>query len=134
MGGPVRSNGWQWRLRRALVAMWVAAACEGVAAGQQRPLVTEDPMTVGSGQLLVEVGGEGARGISFPASGLRGDLVSGPVVGISVGVGPIAEIQIDGSFYRQLTITERRQAPLSNSLSLDGNTTSAVDDFVIATK
>jgi hypothetical protein len=51
-----------------------------------------------------------------------------------VGVGPIAEIQVDGSFYRQLTITERRPAPLSSVLSFTGNKTSAVDDFVIATK
>ncbi len=104
------------------------------AAAQQRPFVTEDPRTVGSGQVLLESGVDVARGITFPASGLRGDLVTGPTLGISVGVGPIAEIQIDGSFYRRLTITERIPAPLSGVLSFTGNTTSSVDDFVIATK
>lgn len=116
----------------ALVAAWALVAES--AGAQQRPLVTEDPQTVGAGQILVETGGEWMRAITFPISGLRGDLVSGPTVGISVGVGPIAEIQIDGSPYRQLTITERRPAPLSPVLSISGTTTSAVDDFVIATK
>jgi hypothetical protein len=104
------------------------------ADAQQRPLVTEDPQTVGAGQVLIETGVDWMRGVTFPISGLRGDLVSGPTIGLSVGVGPIAEIQIDGSPYRQLRITERREAPLSAVLSLNGATTSAVDDFVIATK
>jgi hypothetical protein len=118
---------------RAMVMLIVGAQAASAAA-QQRPLVTEDPLTVGGGQILVETGVDWAQGITFPASGLRGDLVSGPTIGVSVGVGPIAEIQIDGSFYRQLTIKERIPAPLSGVLSFTGNRTSAVDDFVIATK
>ena len=117
-----------------LLALLIVGTHAASASAQQRPLVTEDPLTVGGGQILIETGVDWAQGITFPASGLRGDLVSGPTVGISVGVGPIAEIQVDGSFYRQLTITERRQAPLSSVLSFTGNKTSAVDDFVIATK
>ena len=120
-----------------LMGMTVLAgtlAMAGTAAAQQRPLVTEDPRTVGGGQILVETGVDWMRAVAFPVSGLRGDLVSGPSIGISVGVGPIAEIQIDGSPYRQLSITERRPAPLSPILKVDGTTTSAVDDVVIATK
>ncbi|MFN8644430.1 MAG: hypothetical protein U0802_23260 [Candidatus Binatia bacterium] len=104
------------------------------AAAQQRPLVTEDPQPIGGGQVLLETGVDWMRGITFPTSGLKGDLVSAPTIGISVGVGPIAEIQIDGSPYRRLSITERRLAPMSAILSFDGSTTSAVDDVVIATK
>jgi hypothetical protein len=106
------------------------------AAGhaQQRPLVTEDPITVGAGQILVEMGADWAKDVTFPISGLRGDLISAPTIGISVGVGPIAEIQVDGSPYRSLQIAERRQAPLTSILSLDGNRTTDVDDVVIATK
>lgn len=114
--------------------MLAGAMLAGRAEAQQRPLVTEDPQTVGAGQILLETGVDWMQGVSFPASGLRGDLISGPTIGISVGVGPIAEIQIDGSPYRQLTITERRAAPLSPGLSFSGDTTSAVDDFVVATK
>ena len=116
------------------IAAGMALAQATAASAQQRPLVTEDPLTVGSGQILLETGVDWARGITFPSSGLRGDLVTGPSLGISVGVGPIAEIQIDGSFYRKLTVKERIPAPLSSVLSFTGNTTSSVDDFVIATK
>lgn len=116
------------------IAAGMALAQATAASAQQRPLVTEDPLTVGSGQILLETGVDWARGITFPSSGLRGDLVTGPSLGISVGVGPIAEIQIDGSFFRKLTIKERIPAPLSSVLSFTGNTTSSVDDFVIATK
>ncbi len=116
------------------IAAGMALAQATAASAQQRPLVTEDPLTVGSGQILLETGVDWARGTTFPSSGLRGDLVTGPSLGISVGVGPIAEIQIDGSFFRKLTIKERIPAPLSSVLSFTGNTTSSVDDFVIATK
>ena len=130
MTGRQWSKAWA---TRAMVMLTVGALAASAEA-QQRPLVTEDPLTVGGGQILIETGVDWARGITFPASGLRGDLISGPTIGISVGVGPIAEIQVDGSFYRQLTITQRTPAPLSGVLSFTGNKTSAVDDFVIATK
>lgn len=125
------SGGW-WA--SGLAAFTFATALATPAVAQQRPLVTEDPLTVGTGQLLVETGVDVMRGVTFPLSGLRGDLVSGPTIGISVGVGPIAEIQIDGSVYRKLRITERLAAPLSTALSFTGSETQAVDDFVIATK
>lgn len=130
----VTGRQWNAAWTTGLLAVLIVGTHAASAGAQQRPLVTEDPLTVGGGQILIETGVDWAQGITFPASGLRGDLVSGPTIGISVGVGPIAEIQVDGSFYRQLTITERRQAPLSSVLSFSGNKTSAVDDFVIATK
>jgi hypothetical protein len=119
-------------MRAAVAALMITAA--GEAAAQQRPLVTEDPVTVGAGQVLIEMGVDWARDILFPISGLRGDLLTAPAVGVSVGVGPIAEIQIDGSPYRRLRITERRVAPLSRLVPLNLTETDAVDDIVIATK
>ena len=114
-------------------AVMVAAPIAPVEA-QQRPLVTEDPATVGGGQILVEMGVEWARDTAFPVSGLRGDLLTAPAIGISVGVGPIAEIQIDGSPYRSLRVTEQAEAPLSGLLPPGLTETHAVDDMVIATK
>ena len=130
MRGAQGRGAW-WRVAAAgLAGLAVAVAAEA----QQRPLVTEDPQTVGAGQVLIETGVDWMQGITFPASGLKGDLVSGPTIGISVGVGPIAEIQIDGSPYRRLTITDRRPAPLAAVLTVTGTQTTAVDDFVVATK
>lgn len=122
------------RRRYAAIVGSLVMAWTTQAAAQQRPLVTEDPATVGAGQVLLEMGGDWARAVTFPISGLRGDLTTAPTIGISVGVGPIAEIQIDGSPYRRLQITERRPAPLTPVLSVSGNQTTSVDDVVIATK
>lgn len=109
-----------------------AAASE--AAAQQRPLITEDPETIGGGRLLIEAGVDAEHDTFFPLSGLRGNRVVVPTMGVSIGLSSIAELQIDGAIYQRLTITERRQAPLSSILEIDGNQTSDVEDFVIATK
>jgi hypothetical protein len=57
-----------------------------------------------------------------------------PAVSVSVGLSSIAELQIDGAFYQRLNITERRDAPLAALLDFDGDETTDVDDFIIATK
>ena len=102
--------------------------------GQQRPLVTEDPETVGAGRLLVEAGFDYARGVDYPASGLTGHLSRFPLIGISLGVGSVGEIQIDGGLYNHLSITDRRAAPLSHMLTVSGETTSDFEDMVVGTK
>jgi hypothetical protein len=106
-----------------------------VAVAQQRPLVTEDPETIGAGRVLVEGGFDVRRGISFPASGLEGNLLRVPLIGISVGVSSIAEIQIDGGFHNRLSISTRdATAPLAGVVTATGESTSDVEDFVIGTK
>jgi hypothetical protein len=115
-----------------VVAIWMMSL--GTASAQQRPLVTEDPETIGSGLMLFEAGLDQQRDVFYPASGLQGNLLRVPVVGLSFGVSSIAEIQIDGGFYNRLTVTSRRDAPLSNLLDFTGNQTSDVEDLVVATK
>jgi hypothetical protein len=106
-----------------------------VAAAQQRPLVTEDPETIGAGRVLVEAGLDYGDDIEFPASGLKGDLWRVPLVGLSVGVSSIAEIQIDGGFYNHLSITERDlSAPLAGMVTATGDSTSDIQDFSIGAK
>lgn len=104
------------------------------AAAQQRPLVTEDPEVIGSGIVLLEGGFDYARDMFFPASGLQGNLLRAPLLGVSVGISSIAELQIDGGFYDRLSITQRHTAPLSNQLNFTGATTHDVEDIVVATK
>lgn len=120
----------RWMVVVALLA-WMPGA---VAGAQQRPLVTEDPETVGEGRVLIEAGLDVLRDVSFPVSGLKGDLFAGPTAGVSIGIGRIAELQIDGGFYRRLRITERRNAPLSPTLDFDGDETSTFEDITIGTK
>jgi hypothetical protein len=104
------------------------------AFAQQRPLVTEDPETIGGGRLLIEVGVDSERDVFFPVSGLKGDSLAAPAFGISIGLSSIAELQFDGGFYQRLDITERRAAPLARLLNFEGDRTTDVEDFVVGTK
>jgi hypothetical protein len=121
-------------MRRTIRLLLGVLCLAAPAAAQQRPLVTEDPETVGSGLILVEGGVDVQRGILFPVSGLEGNLLRLPTLGLSIGVSPIAEIQIDGGFYNRLDIKDRRPAPYSDALDFTGDQTSDVEDLVLATK
>lgn len=118
----------------AIAAIALVVSLATAAAAQQRPLVTEDPETVGPGVILVEGGMDYLHDQFFPASGLTGNLLKLPVLGISFGLSSIAEIHISGGFYDRLAITGRAPAPLSDMLTVTGDTTSDVDDIVLATK
>ena len=106
----------------------------GLVFAQQRPLVTEDPETIGAGRLLIEGGFDYGSGVEYPVSGLEGNLFRFPLVGVSVGLSSIAEIQIDGGFYNHLSITSREPAPLSDMVTATGDSTSSIEDIVIGTK
>ena len=126
------------RARRALAgALTIAAALAAApgAAAQQRPLVTEDPETIGAGRVLIEGGVDYTRDAVYSVSGLEGNLLRVPVLGVSIGVSSIAEIQVDGAFYNRLTITGRDPAaPLAGLVTATGDSTSSVEDIVVATK
>jgi hypothetical protein len=104
------------------------------ASAQQRPLVTEDPETVGAGLILIEGGFDWGHGVFYPTSGLTGNLLRAPLLGVSVGLGSIAELQLDGGFYDKLTVTNRAPAPLASMMNFTGDTTHDVEDIVVATK
>jgi hypothetical protein len=124
--------------RRLVVALFALAALiapSRYAAAQQRPLITEDPEPIGAGRLLIEGGIDFARDQQYPVSGLQGNLLRVPTIGISVGLSSIAELQIDGGFYDRLNITSRDpNAPLASLLTVTGNSTHDVSDIVVATK
>jgi hypothetical protein len=112
----------------------VVVLAASAAFAQQRPLVTEDPETIGAGRLLLEGGVEYARDAVYPVSGLRGNLWRLPLVGISVGVSSIAEIQIDQASFSHLEITSRRPGPLTGLVTATGSSTTDTDDLLIGAK
>lgn len=116
----------------------VSVACLALArpsAAQQRPLVTEDPEPIGAGRVLVEGGIDFAHDSKYPVSGLTGNLLSAPALGISVGISSIAEFQIDGGSFSRLEISKRDPtAPLASLVTSTGTSASDVDDIVVATK
>jgi hypothetical protein len=104
------------------------------AAAQQQPLTTQDPQTIGGGQILVRGEFSYARDAVFPLTGLTGNLWQLPVLGIDVGLGPIADLQLTGGPYDELSITKRATAPFSDLVLVPGDSTHAVDDISIGTK
>lgn len=120
----------QWMAVLGVVGVLMAAP----VAAQQRPLVTEDPEPIGAGRVLIESGFELARGAEYPASGLEGKLFRAPMMGVSVGISSIAELQMDMSLFDRLSITRRNTAPLASLVTATGGQTSDVGDLIVGTK
>ena len=117
----------------AFAVVWLG--CSSVPFAQQRPLVTEDPETIGAGRVLIEAGLDLARDYQNPVSGLKGNLLSVPTLGLSFGLSSIAELQIDGTLFNRLNVTSRNpNAPLAPLLTFSGNSTTDFTDAVVATK
>jgi hypothetical protein len=120
-------------LTRLLVPVLLLTAVP--VRAQQRPLVTEDPETIGAGRVLIEGGLEYDRDAQFPVSGYEGNLLRFPRLGVSVGISSIAEIQVDGGLHDRLAVTGRDpNAPLASMVTATGDTTGDVEDIVIGTK
>jgi hypothetical protein len=120
-------------MRGALVAL--VAAWSVPAFAQSRPLATEDPETVPTGYILLEGGFDYARDARFPAAGLEGRFWRVGTFGLSVGVGSIAELQLDGSLRDRLTVTVVDPlAPLYPPALLVGGSTSSFGDLTVGAK
>ena len=120
--------------RTFAAAVLALLAITSPAMAQQRPLVTEDPETIGTGNVLIEGGVDVATDVAYPASGLNGNLLRLPTLGVSFGLSSIAELQLDGGLYNHLAIKSRVAAPLSSMLDVTGDSTSDFQDIVVATK
>lgn len=118
------------------IVAWLAVLCAGAPAwAQSRPLVTEDPETVPAGNVLFEAGLDFLQDAFFPASGLTGRLWKIGTFGLSVGVGSIAEIQVDGGLRNRLIVkTADPAAPLAGMLDFTGDATSDFEDFTVGAK
>ena len=113
------------------LAVWSSAP----AVAQQRPLQTEDPETIGAGRILLEAGLDYNRDVNLPVSGLRGNMLTVPAVGVSLGVSSIAEIQMHVGGYQRLSITDRNpNAPFADFLQIDGDQTDDLEDMHIGAK
>lgn len=122
--------------RLFVLTIGLSAWMTSVAAAQSRPLVTEDPEVVGAGQMLVEAGVDRQQGVTYPASGLNGNLLRIGTFGLSFGVSSIAEIQLDGGLRDRLSIAKRSAAPLAYMLTVPAaeTTTSDFEDGIIGAK
>jgi hypothetical protein len=124
-------------LKTQVFVFAVCLALNGTAHAQQRPLVTEDPETIGTNRILVEGGFAVEKDQENPAHGVAGDITRIGTFGVSVGISPSAEIQVDGGLIQRIDVTERLTtifpSPVATPL-LAGDRASSFDDLVIATK
>ena len=124
-----------WNLRSVIFGCVLCVSVSGAAHAQQRPLVTEDPETIGTGRILLEGGFSLDTDQAFPANAIEGDVARLASFGVSVGLSPTAEIQIDGGLLQRLNVTARTVLPVGRTVPFEiAPRTSGVEDFIVATK
>jgi hypothetical protein len=96
--------------------------------------VTQDPEVVGAGNVLIEGGFDYQHDVLFPTSGLQGNLIKVPTLGVSFGLSSIAELRIDGGLHNGLSITNRVGGPLADMTDFTGDHTSDIEDITVSTK
>ena len=121
-------------LRKLLLVTCAVMALATFANAQQRPLITEDVDIIPPGTLRIEAGIDFLQGAKYPVSGLTGDLTRVGVVGVSVGLSPNVEFQIEGVAQNFLSINSRGPSAIPLSLAPGVNSTNDTGDFTLATK
>lgn len=116
-----------------LVLTVVFSLATDTARGQERPLATQDPEPIPAGHIRAQAGVDWLHDEEFPVSGLRGELVRLPYLELAFGLGSVAEFQLASGF-NVFFVKEARFAPLSGDLDFTGDTTTDIEDPVVATK
>jgi hypothetical protein len=101
---------------------------------QQRPLITEDVDIIPPGTIRIEAGIDFMQGAKYPVSGITGDLTRVGVIGISFGMGPNVEFQIEGVAQNYVSINSRTVSAIPLELLPGANSTNDTGDFTLAAK
>ncbi len=102
------------------------------AAGQERPLATDNPELIPVGAVHADFGVDFHHRQKYTLSGLEGDLMRFGEMMVRVGVGEFAEFQISGVFRDFLTVTSRSTPAIPPTFA--GNSTSDFGDMILGTK
>ncbi len=113
----------------ALVCLVIVSA----AAGQQRPLLTDDIDITTTGAIEIAAGVDFLQKAKFPLSGLTGDLTRVGDIRIRQGFAPNVELQIEGVMQNFLAI-DTQLTPSPIPLNITGNSTNDFDDIVVSAK
>ena len=103
------------------------------ANAQDRPLQTADAEVVAPGSMRAEVGFDFLQDVTFPLSGLSGDLTNVSAVNIRTGIGKIVEIQVQGMIQEFLSIKQQGASFVTLDLP-NSNSTHDIGDFSLWTK
>jgi hypothetical protein len=104
------------------------------SVAQDRPLQTPDAEVIPQGTVSVATGFDFLTDISYPLSGLSGDLTNVANIDVRVGVGSTVEVELAGVAQQFLDVKEQGASFVSN-LDLTGpNSTHDVGDFSFSSK
>jgi hypothetical protein len=120
--------------KSVLAAFILTFGISVVARAQQRPLITEDVDIIPPGSLRIEAGADFLQNAKFPASGLTGDLTRAGVIGITIGLAPNVEVQIEGVAQNFLSINSRGPSAIPLNIAPGANSTNDFGDFTLWTK
>ena len=115
-------------------ALAFALSMAVVACGQQRPLLTEDVDIIPPGSLRIEAGIDFVQRAKYPVSGLTGDLTRAGVIGITIGLSPNVEVQLEGVAQNFLSINSRGPSAIPLNVAPGANSTNDIGDFTLSTK
>src|SRR5215208_8393079 len=104
------------------------------ASAQQRPLITEDVDIIPPGSIRIEAGIDFMQGAKYTVSGINGDLTRVGVIGVSFGMGPNVEFQIEGVAQNYLSINSRGVSAIPLEFAPGVNSTNDTGDFTLAAK
>ncbi len=121
-------------MRRLLLIVALVIFGSATATAQQRPLITEDVDIIPPGTVRIEAGIDFMQGAKYTVSGIRGDLTRGGVIGISFGMGPNVEFQIEGVAQNYVSINSRGPSAIPLDLAPGANSTNDTGDFTLAAK
>ena len=121
-------------MKRLLFIVALVFCCVVSATAQQRPLITEDVDIIPPGSIRIEAGIDFMQGAKYTVSGIRGDLTRVGVIGISFGMGPNVEFQIQGVAQNYVSINSRGPSAIPLELVPGANSTNDTGDFSIAAK
>ncbi len=119
---------------RAAFALAMGLTFSVCAIAQQRPLITEDVDIIPPGSLRIEAGIDFLQNAKFPVSGLTGDLTRAGVIGISIGLAPNVEVQVEGVAQNVLSINSRGPSAIQLGVKPGANSTNDFGDFTLWTK
>lgn len=119
-------------MRAALIIVFLASCT--VVQAQQRPLITEDVDIIPPGTIRIEAGIDFMQGAKYPVSGITGDLTRVGVIGISFGMGPNVEFQIEGVAQNYVSINSRGPSAIPLDLVPGANSTNDTGDFTLSAK
>ena len=121
-------------MSRLVFILALLMCCAAAVSGQQRPLITEDVDIIPAGSIRIEGGIDFMQGARYTVSGLNGDLTRVGVIGVSFGMGPNVEFQIEGVAQNYLSINSRGPSAIPLELTPGAISTNDTGDFTLAAK